>query len=169
MKTNGSVYVAAMFAILVGYFTYQWWFNQSRAVKRLLGEVAATLSVPAGEQDIARLARFARLRQYLASDIRIRVGDHELSSRDVILSAVGTFAAPAGGIDVQFTDTKVSVDSDTTAHASARVDLTTFDQRNGQPTVDSEEATMTLEKREDRWVVTGAEAQALPTSQIRPR
>jgi len=156
-----------MFALLVFYFSYQWWFNPGRAVKRQLGEVAATLSVPAGEQDVARLARLARLRQFLANDIRIRIGDHEIASRDVILGALSSFRPPAGGVDVQFVDTKVAMDSDAAAHASARIDVLTFDQRNGQPTQDSEDATMTLEKRDDRWVITSATAQALPTSQIR--
>jgi hypothetical protein len=167
MKTNGSIYVASMFAILAFYFSYQFWFNPGRAVKRQLGEVAAVLSVPAVEQDVARLARLARLRGYLAEDLRVRVADHEASPREPILAAIATFKPPTGGADVQFVDTKVTVDSDTTAHASTRVDLTTFDQRNGQPTVDSEDATMTLEKRGDRWVITSAEAKALPTSQIR--
>jgi SnoaL-like domain len=155
-----------MFALLGFYFSYQWWFNPGRAVKRQLGEVAAVLSVPAVEQDVARLARLARLRQFLSDDIHIRIGDREIASRDAILGAMSTFRAPAGGVDVQFVDTKVAMDSDTMAHASARVDVTTFDQRNGQPTQDSEDATLTLEKREDRWVITGAAAQALPTSQI---
>ena len=62
MKSNGSVYVTIVFAALVGYFSYQWWFNQNRVVKRRLGELAATLSVPATEGDLERVARLARLR-----------------------------------------------------------------------------------------------------------
>ena len=61
MKSNGSVYVAVVFAVLFGYFGYQWWLNPARAVKRRLGEVAATLSSPAGESQMARVARLAQL------------------------------------------------------------------------------------------------------------
>jgi SAM-dependent methyltransferase len=43
MKANGSVYVAVVFAALIGYFSYQWWFNPSRMVKHPLGELAAAL------------------------------------------------------------------------------------------------------------------------------
>ncbi len=157
-----------MFAILAAYFSYQWWFNTGRVVKRQLGEVAAALSSPANEQNAARLVRLARLRQYLADDVRVRVGEHEVAPREPILAAVATFRPPAGGIDVQLVDTVVTLDSHTAAHASARVDLTTFDQRNGQPTVDSEDATARLEKRGDRWMITSAEARALPTSHVRP-
>ena len=75
MKRNGSVYVAVVFAVLIGYFGYQWWFNPSRAVKRQMGEVAAVLSVPAERhREMARIARLAQLRRYLADDIRIRAG-----------------------------------------------------------------------------------------------
>jgi hypothetical protein len=74
MRTNGSVYVAIVFAALVGYFTYQWWFNPVRAVKRRLGEVAAALSFPAEETDIGRVTRLAELRRYLADDIHVRGG-----------------------------------------------------------------------------------------------
>jgi len=59
MKSNGSVYVAVVVAALFGYFGYQWWFNPARAVKQRLGEVAAALSVPEGESDIARVVRIA--------------------------------------------------------------------------------------------------------------
>ena len=57
MTSNGSIYVSVVFALLVGYFSYQWWFNQNRVVKRRLGELAATLSVPASEADLERVAQ----------------------------------------------------------------------------------------------------------------
>ena len=41
MKTNGSAVVVVIAAVLVGYFTYQAWFNPSRALKRQMGEIAA--------------------------------------------------------------------------------------------------------------------------------
>src|SRR5436190_11816809 len=93
MKSNGSIYVAAVFAVLAGYFTYQWWFNPSRAVKRRLGEVAAALSVPPEEAEVGRIGRLAQLRKYLASDIRVRVADppQEIAPRDAVLALVATF------------------------------------------------------------------------------
>jgi len=57
MKSNGSVYVAIVFAVLIGYFGYQWWFNPARAVKRRLGEVAAALSASADDTDMTRIKR----------------------------------------------------------------------------------------------------------------
>ncbi len=73
MKSNGSAYVAVVFAVLFGYFAYQWWFNPARAVKLRIGEVAAALSVPENESDMARVTRLAQLRRYLADDLRITI------------------------------------------------------------------------------------------------
>src|SRR6185436_20278834 len=88
MKRGGSVYVAVVFALLFGYFAYQWWFNPSRAVKRRLGEVAAALSMPPDEPQAAKLARLARLRRFLAANVRLReeATGRELMSRDEALA-----------------------------------------------------------------------------------
>ena len=165
MKTNGSVYVAAVFAVLVGYFTYQWWFNPARAVKRRLGEVAATLSVPAADSDVGRVTRLAQLRHYLAEDIHVRAGASgpEITSRDVAMAAVATWAPAPGGRDVQFVDVQITVDSDTTARAYLTVEVTSPDRQTRQPTVDAREAMVVLAKRNGEWVITDAESKETPT------
>src|SRR5260221_14729153 len=73
MRSIGSVYVAAVIAALAAYFTYQWWFNPARAIKQRLGQVAAALSVPAPDSDIARLERLAALRRDLPAEGRADV------------------------------------------------------------------------------------------------
>lgn len=160
MKTNGSIYVAVVFALLAGYFTYQWWFNQSRAVKQRLGEIAAAMSTPSNEADIERLARLAQLRSFLSPDIRVRSGEpaQEIVSRDAVLALFSAFRPPAGGVDVRFTDTQVFVDADTeAAHAFMTVDLVTPDPRSGQPTIDSRNASVDLGHVNGEWIVTTAE------------
>ena len=106
MKTNGSVYVAVVFAVLIGYFGYQWWLNPARAVKRRLGEVAATLSMPASESQMARVARLAQLRRYLAENIHVRAGasGRELTARDEVLAVAAGWRPSEGGWDVHFAD-----------------------------------------------------------------
>ena len=91
---HGSVYVAIVVAALGGYFIYQAWFNPSRAVKRRLGEIAGVLSVPDGEPQLARVARVARLRGYLAPDVRVRAGGSEFANRDRVALLRLTGAAP---------------------------------------------------------------------------
>jgi hypothetical protein len=158
MRSNGSLYVAAVFAVLVGYFTYQWWFNPSRAVKRRLGEIAAALSIPAQESDANRLARVAQLRKLLAADVRVRSGEppEEIAPRDHVLAVVAAFR-PATSVDVRFTDTQVVVDAGAAAHAYMQVDLMTPDPQSGQPTIDSRDASVDLGKIDGEWLVTTAE------------
>ena len=157
MKSNGSVYVSIVFAVLIGYFSYQWWFNQNRVVKRRLGELAATLSVPATEADLERIARLARLRQYLADDVRITSGRSgpELSSRDAVMAAAAGWKPDQGG-SVDFVDVDVKVDAET-ARAYATAEVSTRDSRTGEQTLDKREAQLSLVKRDGVWVVSGAE------------
>jgi hypothetical protein len=164
VKSNGSIYVATVFAVLAGYFTYQWWFNPSRAVKRRLGEIAAALSIPAQEADMNRIARLAQLRTFLAADLRVRSGEppQEMVSRDTVLALVAGFRAAAGGLDVRFTDTQVFVDAEAAAHAYLTVDLVTPDPQSGQPTIDSRDASVDLAKIDGQWLVTIAELKPPP-------
>jgi hypothetical protein len=162
MKSSGSIYVGATFALLAAYFSYQWWFNPSRALKRQMGEVAAALSVPAGESDVARIARLAQLGRHLADNVRVRAGAAELSSRDAILGAVNAWKPPATGIDVRFVDTQVFIDSETEARAYMSVEVATPDPLGGQPAVDRQEAGVRLGKRDGRWQITNVELKGPP-------
>jgi len=165
MKSNGSVYVAAVFAALAGYFAYQWWFNPSRAVKRRLGEVAAALSAPSHEPDTSRIARVAQLRTFLAPDIRVRSGEpaQEIATRETVLALVVGFRPATDGFDVRFTDTQVFVDGEASAHAYMRVDLIAADRQSGRPALDSRDASVGLAKTAGEWLITSAELTATPT------
>jgi hypothetical protein len=160
MKQNGSIYVALVLVAVTGYFTYQWWFNPSRAIKRQLGELAAALSVPEREGDVARMARFAELRHFFAENVRARQGGPrtpEIASRDALLAAVVNWAPPPGGRDVQFVDVQIAVDSNATAHAFLTVEVTTRDERTRQPVADSRDARVQLALQNETWVITSAE------------
>ena len=162
MKSNGSVYVAVVFAALLGYFGYQWWLNPSRAVKQRLGEVAAALSVPERETDIARIARLAQLRRYLAEDLHLIAGPQEITSRDTAVAmAAGWKPAPGSG-DVHFADVQVFIESETAAHAYLAVELTNLDRESGHATVDARDASVSLGKRNGEWVITAAESKQQP-------
>jgi hypothetical protein len=171
MKSNGSVYVAVVFAVLIGYFGYQWWLNPARAVKRRLGEVAAALSTSADDTDMTRIARLARLRRYLADDIRVRPGSTapEITSRELVLAAIGSWRPPRGGGDIQFADVRIAMESDSAARAYVTVELTVPDSETGRPTIDARDATASLAKRNGEWVITAAESKEIPGPAGRPR
>jgi len=160
---NGSVYVAVVFAVLVGYFGYQWWFNPARAVKRRLGEVAATLSMPASETQTARVVRLVQLRRYLAENIQIRGGaaGRELTSRDDVMAVAAVWRPSEHGWDVHFADLSITMESDAAARVYLSVEVTTPDPQ-GRPTVDARDATIALARHDREWLVTEAEMKELP-------
>jgi hypothetical protein len=160
---NGSFYVAAVFVVLFGYFGYQWWLNPSRAVKRRLGEVAATLSAPANESQMARIARLARLRRYLSENLRVRSGAlaRDLTSRDELLAAAASWRPSENGWDVHFADLHITIESETAARAFLGVEVTTPDPQ-GHPTVDTRDAAVGLALRDGEWVITEAESKDPP-------
>lgn len=162
MKSNGSIYVSIVFAALAAYFTYQWWFNQNRVVKRTLGELAATLSVPGSEADIERLARVARLRQYLADNVTMSGGGTEpgLVPREALMTTAARWK-PDGGGDVNFVDVDVKIDGDT-ARAYVTAEVTTRDPRTDGQTVDSRETALSLIRRGGDWLVSEVDVKDPP-------
>jgi len=167
MKTNGSIYVAVVFAVLTGYFVYQWWFNPNRMVKARLGEIATALTIPAGEAELGRITRLAQLRKLATADVHVRVGRNgpDLTSRDAVLGAVGAFTPPPGGWNVDFLDANVVVNADETARAYVTADVTTRNPETGGQTLDSREVTFSFVRQDGVWLVSEAEVKDLPTTQ----
>jgi hypothetical protein len=163
MKKGGSVYVAIVVGLLFSYFAYQWWFNPSRAVKRRLGEVAATLSMPENESHVAMVARMGRLRHFLAANVRVRdaATGRELTSRDEALAVAAVWKPSPNRFDVHFADLRITLDSDTAARVYMTVEVTTPGPQ-GQPTVDARDATVALARQDGEWIVTEAEAKEPP-------
>ena len=160
---NGSVYVAVVFVVLIGYFGYQGWVNPARAVKRRLGEVAAALSSPAHETEVARAVRLARLRRSLAESIRLRGGDSrpDVASRDEAVAVAGGWRPSERGWDVQFADLHITMESQEAARAYLTVEVTTPDAQ-GRPTVDALDAAVALARQNGQWVITEAELKPPP-------
>jgi len=164
MTRNGSIYVVVVFAAIAGYFTYQWWYNPTRAVQRRLGELATALSAGDHESDMSRIARLAELRRYFSTDVRIRAGSSgpEIASRDTLMGLIAGWTPPPGGWNVQFVDLQVTMASDDAARAYMTVEVTARDAQTGQSTLDAREANLTLAKRDGEWVVTNAETREPP-------
>ena len=160
--TKGSSYVVLVFLALFSYFAYQWWFNPARAAKHRLGEVAAVLSVPANETDIARIGRLAQLRKYLDDDLRLRIGADEIRSRDTAVAIAAGWRPKAGSGDVHFADVQLFIESDTAAHAYLAVELTSLDSESGHATVDSRDASVSMARKNGEWVITAAESKEMP-------
>jgi hypothetical protein len=173
LKTPGWL---ATILVLAGgaFFSYQWWISGERAVKNRLAEVARTLSVPAGDTDVARLARLARLRGYLADDIRIRTGNvSETIPRDALLAFASRWTPlpgpmPGGasggapgippGINVELVDVHVTLtDQGTGAQVYLTAKFSGYDVRTGESTLDAREGTVTMSNQRGEWLISGVE------------
>ena len=167
MKSNGSVYVAAVLAVLLGYFSYQWWFNPNRMVKARLGDIAAALSTPAGEPTNSHLARLAQLRKLATADIHLKVGTTgpDLLSRDAVIAAIIGFKSSVSAWNIDFVDADVLVSSDDAARAYVTADLTSRDPQTGQQRLDSRDVVFSFVRRDGEWLVREAEVKDLPKMQ----
>jgi hypothetical protein len=165
VKANGSKYVAVVFAVLTAYFVYQWWFNENRIIKRRLGELASTLSAPASETQVARLARLAKVRPFLDDGVRVSLGRMEYS-RDEAIGVAAAWQLPAGGWNLDFADVDVRVGADDAARAFATAEMTTEDVQTSQPlSLGSVEVTFSLVKKNGEWRITEADVKHPPTTQ----
>lgn len=153
--------VALVSLVAVAVSAYRWWSSDERAVKNRLADVAATLTSPAHDTAVARLARIARLRGFLAEDIRVHAGaatTPEIRSRDAVLALLARSIPSPGGMTVEFVDAQVTLEP---GGEGARVYLTAKvsgrDPRTGEPTLDAREANVNLAKRAGDWVITNVE------------
>jgi len=164
MKQNGSIYVAAVLTALVAYFVYQWWFNPNRMVKARLGEIAAAVSIPPHEAELARVGRIAQLRKLVTADVHLTVGQHgpDLQSRDAVIAAAAGFTAPPSGWNVDFVNADVNVSGDGTARAFVTADVSTRDPETGSDRLDSREVLFSFVKQDGVWLVREAEVKDLP-------
>ena len=134
MKANGSVYVAMVFAVLIGYFAYQWWFNPHRVVKQRLGEIAATLSDPRerkrhGARRAARAAAPVSGANGVRASAPGRSGPESFVARSPLSPRPAAGIRPGAGM-CDFVDVHVKIESDATARAYLTVEVTTPDLRN---------------------------------------
>jgi hypothetical protein len=165
VTTNGSRYVAVVFGVLAGYFVYQWWFNENRVIKRQLGELAATLSAPASETQVERLARLAKLRRFLDEGIKVRFGATQYS-RDEAIGVAAAAQLPSGGWNLDFADVDVRVSAAGSARAFATAEMTTRDVQTAQPqSLGSAEVVFSLEKKSGEWLISDADVRRPPAGQ----
>ena len=136
--------------------------SEERAIRSQLSGMAETLSVPANDGDLGRLARVASLRNVLAPDVQVLTGvtprpgaqiPPEISGRDGVLALVGRWSPPPGGVTVEFVDMQVTLDdSRTSAQVYCTVQLTSGTA--DKPVVDARELTLGFSRIDGEWLIT---------------
>ena len=154
--------VVIAFALAVLWFGWRWLFPSDEvAIHRVLDRIArAAGSGPAGEGDVARIARSVSIRSALDPEITIDAGPpfHVTSGREVLLGTVARLNTTMEDLEVRFADVQISVDPSRT---SAKVYTTAealFREASGDRGVEARELDLTFRRLEGDWVVSGIAA-----------
>lgn len=157
--SSGTVVAAVIFAAFIGGVVYRYWPGEERDIRRHLSNLAEALSLPPRERETVRLTRFAALREYFATDVRVRVDGQEIVSRDAVLDRLGHLSPPPGGLAVEVVDVSVRLAED---QASANVRLTAKVSTAKTPTreewLEIRRLDLAMLKWADDWVISSVAA-----------
>jgi hypothetical protein len=153
---SGKPIALVLALVLIGAALFKWWPSDERAIMRQLDALADTLTVPSTDTDLSRITRLAELRNYLAPDVRVRIGGLYLISREAVMSAAERWTPPPGGVFVSFTDVAIERAGES-ARISLTMKVTSRDRATGEETVDGRDVHVGMAKQNDDWVVTSLE------------
>jgi hypothetical protein len=136
--------------------------SDERAIRNQMSSIAKTLTVPANDGELGRIARIAALRNVLAPDIHVSTAmsarpgaavPPELVGRDAVLALVGRWVPPPGGVTVEFVDVQVTLDDSRTT-ATVYCTAKASSGPDERPLVDARELTIGFAKMDGAWLVT---------------
>lgn len=157
---SGTAIAAIIFAAMAAGVIYRYWPNEERSVRRHLSNLAEALSFPATDNEVQRIARFRALQEYFVPEVRVRVDDQEIVSREALLAGLGTVRPPPGGIVVEFRDVVVDMaDDEWTATVTLTASASARDPAEKEATVDVRHAVVEMTRRPGDWMIASAEAQ----------
>jgi hypothetical protein len=153
-RSSGTTLALLIFAGFVGAFLYRYWPSDDRDIRRHLSSLAEALSLPAHEQEPVRLTRFAALREYFATDVRVHIDNHDIASRDALLEKLGHVSPPPEGLAVEVSEVRVQLAAD---RSSASVDLVArlIGERtqSGDRTLETRRLDVVMLKWQGDWVI----------------
>jgi hypothetical protein len=152
--------IPALVAVLA-YTAWTMWPSEEARIRARLDDLggAVSMGLEKHETQMARLARVARLRQFLAPDLYLDVGApyQPIEGRDVVLGMVAKAALPPRDVIVRFVDVQVTIDpagGQAIAYLTAEASSQTSE---GAREIDARELQLTLRKVEGEWIVTRVE------------
>lgn len=153
---RGSVLIAT--AVVTGAATY-WWLlpGEGTRVRRALGELAATVSIPAGETELDRLARVRRAALQCTEDIRVEIDARVvIEGREALAGAIAGVRTP-GPVRVAFRDVAVRVEeASREADVTATVTVEMQDARSGEAMLEAREVELRWRLIDGRWLLAAA-------------
>lgn len=135
-----------------------WWLLPSNAprVRARFYALATLASVPAAEQDLARLARARRFGATLTTDAEVTFdeGTPPLTGREALVLLVAQPAGLVGGLRVELTNVHVEIaPGGTTATTSARARLIFTDPQTKSLSAEDRDIRLDWRKIDGEWLM----------------
>lgn len=152
-SARGLVVGAVLIAAAAG--GWIWWNSPERQVRRMLAEVAESLSYETPQTPLAAAAGAARLQPLLAEEVVVDAGRPfaPLNGRESVLGAAVRVRAAVSAMRVEFVDVEITLaDGGAAATVNSTVTATLTDPA-GQQTTDAREVIMDLAAVDGRWTI----------------
>ena len=138
-----------------------WWLfpTDARRVRAACHELAASLSAPAQESEVARLARLAQFARHLALDVSVEAESvaARLEGRDQVMAAVGQLRASPGGVTVTLDEVTVAIrEGRRSADVQAVATVREPGVNGGPDTVEERRVVMEWVRTEGGWQIARA-------------
>jgi hypothetical protein len=151
--------VAASVSLTVGLAAYLYWFSDERQIRRLLDDVASSVSQEEA-MGVTGMTEIAGLRTLLAPDVLIDPGPPYrgiVSGPEDVIAAVTRLRIRSPFVLLTFVDVEVSMDGSdaATVHATAKLSSRTTE---GDQHFDAREVVLSIARRDGRWVLTAAKS-----------
>jgi ketosteroid isomerase-like protein len=145
-------------AVLAGVLWWGWrtfFPSDERRIRRLLDDVAETVSVPADGKFVGGVLAADRLKGYFTANAEVAVdvpgeARFNLAGREELAVAYLAARTQYRGLAVEFYDYQVAIAPD---HATAVVDFTARAQQTGSRDLQVQELRVLLERSEDGWQI----------------
>ncbi len=162
---RGRFFSAVLILAALALAAWRFWPGEERKVRARIDALAAELSIPAGEEGLARLTRAAGVRSFFTEDIAVELPEgrgNTIRGRDEIAGFVARATVPPQGTRVELLNVAVELDRGK-ASAEARVDarVVAREPKDRPAILDARMIALTLRKVDGAWLV--ANARVMPT------
>jgi hypothetical protein len=159
---SGTAVAAIVLLAMLSGLVYRYWPSEERSIRRHLSNLAAALSLPDSDREVATITRFAAIREYFHPDVRIVLDEREILSREALMGLLAQWRPPPGGVVVDVLDVRVAFAAD---ELTAKVDLNAgASWRDGvtrEKTMDRRTFALAMTKASGDWVISTANGRAV--------
>ncbi len=155
---SGTAVAAIIFAAMLSGLVYRYWPSEERSIRRHLTNLADTLSLPHSDTEVETITRFAAMREYFHPDVRIRLDEREIVSRDVLIRTLTQWTPPPGGVVVELSEMRVRLaDDKLTANVDVIAGVSAKEAAARERTVDVRVFELAMTSASGDWVIVSAD------------